>query len=117
MSAKTLTGKEYHVESYYFDFTVTKIKSGWRVFNHRNGRSATISNDTFKYACAKTILHYIRNAYRFYNARLKPGAPDIALRCRDELTELCDVLGVVNYSYYSLLREALTDEAIDNLVS
>lgn len=115
-NAKTLAGKEYHVESYYFNFTVKKIKGGWRVFNHRNGRSVTIGDDTFEYGCAKTILHYIRGAYMFYNARLKSAAPDIALRCRDELTEVCDALGVVNYSYHSLLHEALADGIIDNLV-
>ena len=49
----------------------------------------------------------IRGAYKFYNVKLRPDAPAIATETVRQLTELCDVLGVTNSSYDSLLREAI----------
>lgn len=96
-----------HINSFYFDITIDEKKSGYTITNNRTGKAAKISRRAYEFGKAASILHMIRGAYKFYGVALRPDAPAIAAETVRELTELCDVLGVTNSSYDSLLREAI----------
>ena len=96
-----------HINSFYFDITIDEKKSGYTITNNRTGKAAKISRKSYDFGRAASILHMIRGAYKFYGATLRPEAPEVARQAVRELTEVCDVLGVTNSSYDSLLREAI----------
>lgn len=96
-----------HINSFYFDIDIDEKKSGYTITNNKTGASAKISRQAYNFGGSASILQMIRGAYKFYGVTLRPDAPEIARETVRQLTELCDVLGVTNSSYDSLLREAI----------